>query len=75
MKNNKLFDELIEKIPNKYILTIVAGKRGREILCGEKPMVKTSAKSTIVSTVFKEILNDKISAGEDNSIQEDKVEE
>jgi DNA-directed RNA polymerase subunit omega len=75
MKNNKLFDELIEKIPNKYILTIVAGKRGREILSGDKPLVKTSSKSTIVNTVFKEILNEKISAGEEIIVPEESVEE
>ncbi|MDN5304553.1 MAG: DNA-directed polymerase subunit omega [Fusobacteriaceae bacterium] len=56
----KMYDELLEKIPNKYILTIVAGRRGRNLLRGESPAVKVGPKSTMVQTVFKEILNDKI---------------
>lgn len=54
------FDELLEKIPNKYLLTLVAGKRARDILAGEDPMVETPPKSTIVKKVFEEIMQDKL---------------
>lgn len=54
------FDDLLEKIPNKYILTLVAGKRARDILDGDKPMVDVPEKSTIVKKVFEEIMNDKL---------------
>ena len=31
MKKEIIYDELLEKIPNKYILTIVSGQRARQI--------------------------------------------
>lgn len=59
MKDIK-FDDLLEKIPNKYILTLTAGKRAREILAGDKQLVETPEKTTIVRKVFLEIMHDKI---------------
>ncbi|TDT67925.1 DNA-directed RNA polymerase subunit omega [Hypnocyclicus thermotrophus] len=70
----KMYDELIEKIPNKYILTIVAGRRGRNLLRGEKPVVKVGPKSTMVQTVFKEILKDKINYVQNPPEKENKNE-
>lgn len=60
MKKTINYDELLEKIPNKYILTTVAGKRARELQTGEESLVKSLKKDTIVQKVLREIVNDKI---------------
>ncbi|BDU51283.1 DNA-directed RNA polymerase subunit omega [Haliovirga abyssi] len=52
-------DTLLEEIPNKYILSIVSGKRFREILAGEKLLVNEKNNSTI-KNVLLEILEGKI---------------
>ncbi len=36
MKKPITYDELIEKIPNKYILTIISGERLRNLMIHEK---------------------------------------
>ena len=36
MKKKNTYDELIEKIPNKYILTIISGERLRNLMVHEK---------------------------------------
>lgn len=61
MKKEITYDALLEKIPNKYILTITAGKRVREIVNGSPLLVKTSKKDTLVKKVFKEIMEGKLS--------------
>lgn len=60
MKQEITYDTLLEKIPNKYILTIAAGKRIREIVNGSPVLVKTSKKDTLVRKVFKEIVEGKL---------------
>ena len=60
MKERILFDDVLKKIPNKYILTIVTGKRVRELTKGEAPLVKTKAKTTLVQIALKEVLEGKI---------------
>ena len=47
-KNEVNYDELIKKIPNKYVLTIIAGKRAREIDVenATKEVIKTEKKVT-----------------------------
>lgn len=60
MKQEITYDTLLEKIPNKYILTIAAGKRVREIVNGSPVLVKTSKKDTLVKKVFKEIVEGKL---------------
>ena len=60
MKQEITYDTLLEKIPNKYILTIAAGKRVREIVNGTPVLVKTSKKDTLVRKVFKEIVEGKL---------------
>lgn len=52
-------DTLLEEMPNKYVLAIVAGKRFREILAGEELMVNIEKNSTI-KNVLLEILEGKI---------------
>ena len=61
MKKEITYDTLLEVIPNKYILTITAGKRVREIVNGAPLLVKTSKKDTLVKKVFKEIIEGKLS--------------
>ena len=60
MKQEITYDTLLEKIPNKYVLTIAAGKRVREIVNGSPVLVKTSKKDTLVRKVFKEIVEGKL---------------
>ena len=55
-----IFDQLLKKIPNKYLLTVIAGKRAREIYSGAEPYMDCDEKDTVVSKVFSEILADKI---------------
>ena len=40
MREKILFDDVLKKIPNKYILTIVTGKRVRELAGGAEPLSK-----------------------------------
>lgn len=67
MKKVITYDELMEKIPNKYILTIVSGERARERakenLEKEKMTSyngKIDKKDTEMKKVFREILSGKI---------------
>ena len=39
-----LINEVLEKIPNKYLAVMVASKRAREINRGVRPLVKSDAK-------------------------------
>lgn len=64
MKKVITYDELLDKIPNKYTLTITAGKRARDIGRGAPVLTKVSKKDTIVMKTFREILDDKITFGE-----------
>lgn len=66
MKKVITYDELLDKIPNKYILTIVSGERARarakeKTERGEAiPLTKYEKKDTEMKKVFKEILAGKI---------------
>ncbi|MGM0507939.1 MAG: DNA-directed RNA polymerase subunit omega [Fusobacteriota bacterium] len=62
MKREIRYEDLIKKIPNKYSLCIVAGKRGRDLSLDEdlKPLTNNKLDDTIVKTVFREIVEDKI---------------
>lgn len=60
MKKGITYDELLDKIPNKYVLATVAGKRCREIESGSEALVKGLKKDTNVQKTFREILSDKI---------------
>lgn len=71
MKKEIIYDELLEKIPNKYILTIVSGQRARQIGKGDSLLTKCSKKDTDVKKTFREILAGKIGY----EIVEDKVGE
>nr|WP_307774605.1 DNA-directed RNA polymerase subunit omega [uncultured Cetobacterium sp.] len=64
MKKVITYDELLEKIPNKYKLTIAAGKRARDIGKGAQVLTKVSKKDTVVKKTFREILDGKITCGE-----------
>ncbi|MDR3258930.1 MAG: DNA-directed RNA polymerase subunit omega [Fusobacteriaceae bacterium] len=65
MKEEILYDELLEKIPNKYILTIIGGKRAREIGRGDVPLTKCKKKDTVIKKVFREIADGKVSYTEE----------
>lgn len=66
MKEIITYDELLEKIPNKYKLTITAGKRARDIGKGSPILVEDIKNETITKIVFREILEDKITFTEEN---------
>lgn len=55
-----IHDELLAKIPNKYILKIAAGKRAREIFDGSEPMITVDKKTTTIRTVLFEIADGKV---------------
>ena len=64
MKKDITYDELLAKIPNKYILTIRARERAKERMerGGEPlPLTKYDKKDTEMKKVFKEILAGKVS--------------
>lgn len=58
--NEIIFDDLLKKIPNKYLLTVVAGKRAREIYSGEPSYLACDPKDTVVNKVLTEIMRDMI---------------
>lgn len=60
MKKTITYDELLAKIPNKYTLTITAGKRARDIGKGAPVLTKCAKKDTVIRKTFREILDDKI---------------
>ncbi len=64
MREEISYDELLKKIPNKYELTIVAGKRARDIGQGQEALVRTDKKATIIKKALLEILQDKIEVSE-----------
>lgn len=61
MKREIEYDDLLNEIPNKYILTIVCGKRAREISKGSEALVKINKKDTLVKKVLKEVSEGKVS--------------
>lgn len=69
MKKVITYDELLEKIPNKYILTITAGKRAREIGKGAPLLVKCGKKDTDVKKTFKEIMEDRLTYGYEEVVE------
>ena len=64
MREKVLFDNVLKKIPNKYELTIVTGKRVRELSKGEEPLVRMKGKTTLVQVALKEVLEGKIVSDE-----------
>lgn len=60
-----------KKIPNKYELTIVTGKRVRELASGEEALVKVKGKTTNVQLVLKEIMEEKIVSGIEEEVEEE----
>ncbi|MGL4946078.1 MAG: DNA-directed RNA polymerase subunit omega [Cetobacterium sp.] len=60
MKKMITYDELLGVIPNKYVLTITAGKRARDLGKGSTVLTKTSKKDTVIRKTFKEIMDRKI---------------
>ena len=72
MKKEITYDELLDKISNKYILTIVEGERARRraqerVERGGEPLslTKYDKKDTEMKKVFKEILAGKVSYEEE----------
>lgn len=60
MKKEIVYDDLLKEIPNKYILTIVAGERAREILGGAPVLTKCLKKDTVIKKALREILDGKV---------------
>lgn len=68
------FDELVKMIPNKYELTIVVGKRVRELGIHNVINAKMGKKETIIQKCFKEIRDGKITVGDQREIDAAKEE-
>ncbi len=56
---NPSFKELAERGDSRYTLVMLASKRARSIIEGEKPLVETASKKA-VSIALEEIMEDKI---------------
>lgn len=52
--------DLLEKVDSRYTLVLAASKRARQIIDGDKPLVKPTSKKP-VSIATQEIFEDKIS--------------
>lgn len=63
MERKITFDDLVSKIPNKYELTIVVGKRARE-LGFQTTTGKNGEKETTIKRCFKEILSGNLVVGD-----------
>lgn len=74
MEKKITFDDLIEKIPNKYELTIVVGKRARELGAHNVINSKAGKKETIIQKCFKEIRSGKLVVGDMDLISAEKHE-
>ncbi|VBB05155.1 rna polymerase subunit omega/k/rpb6 [Lucifera butyrica] len=53
-------DSLLSKIDSKYTLVILAAKRAREIVDGNRPPAEESASAKPVTIALEEIAQDKI---------------
>lgn len=60
MKKNISFDDVIGKIPNKYILTTIAGKRANELRSGESSLIPQIKRDSLTNKALKEIYCDRI---------------
>lgn len=52
MKEPVTVDQLLQKVPNKYELSIIAGKKARQVF------LEGVAKNKIIPTVFDEIMEE-----------------
>ncbi|MGL4404012.1 MAG: DNA-directed RNA polymerase subunit omega [Fusobacteriaceae bacterium] len=62
MERKITFDDLIGKIPNKYELAMVVGKRARDL--GFQTTAKNGEKETTIKRCFKEILAGNLVVGD-----------
>ena len=60
MKNKVTYDELLEKIPNKYKLAMTLGKRYGQLVAGENSLVKVRKKDTLAEIASKEVIEGKV---------------
>ncbi|OQY41168.1 MAG: DNA-directed RNA polymerase subunit omega [Fusobacteriia bacterium 4572_74] len=60
MKKKITYDELLEKIPNKYKLAITLGKRYGQLMAGESSLVKVRKKDTLAEIACMEVLEGKV---------------
>ena len=60
MKKKVTYDELLEKIPNKYKLAMTLGKRYGQLVAGENPLVKVRKKDTLAEIASKEVIEGKV---------------
>ncbi|MGB6127460.1 MAG: DNA-directed RNA polymerase subunit omega [Psychrilyobacter sp.] len=60
MKKQITYDELLEKVPNKYKLAMTLGKRYGQLAAGEAPLVKVRKKDTLAEIASKEVLEGKV---------------
>ena len=62
MAKNVSYDGLLEVVPNKYLLTILAGRRSRELTKhGATPLVKGDKNDTLFKLTLQEIQEKQVS--------------
>jgi DNA-directed RNA polymerase subunit omega len=69
-------EELLKKIENRFLLSIVAAKRARQIKDGAVPLVEAKPEDSELMVALCEIMDDKISAevvGEEEALAAMKV--
>ena len=71
MKTEITYDNLLDQIPNKYVLTITTGKRMRELIKGKPLLIKANKKDTLMKKVFKELTEGKITYAYDETQNDD----
>ena len=67
--------DLLERVPNRFLLAIAASKRSRQIQDGIKPLVPVpkEEESTPILTALKEIQTDKLKVVVKENVEEEKA--
>jgi len=71
--NTTLINEVMDRIPNKYMAVIVASKRARAINDGQRPLVKTGSSKPTTSALTE--IAEGVVVPEPNSLETQTVEE
>ena len=57
-------EDCLEKVPNRFELTLLAAKRARQLFAGAKPLI--SSRNREVVTALREIADGKVRKAEDH---------
>lgn len=62
IKEKLVMEKLLEKVDNRFVLSIVSSRRGRQLLAGANPLVEVDKdeKGLPILIALREMMNDKI---------------